>query len=250
MRDLRKLALTSTLILLLLALLNVTGQIRFQEVKAQGTTLAVSKIYNVNQTGTLLVNITVSEVSQMYGWVISLQWDPTIIQVSTGDKNGLLKNRVYYNVYEGDFMKNVSATIFSVNKVNNESGNITNLSCFFKVTGTTVSGSGLLATINFTLLKVGTTAINITYSSLIDRNGGGIDHTAISGLITNQPEPPPPPIWTQFWFQATVVTVIVVVVIPVLVIKQLSGRTSLTAEDIEKIMGYEENVEGEPLKED
>ncbi|MEM3627869.1 MAG: hypothetical protein QXJ11_06250 [Candidatus Bathyarchaeia archaeon] len=246
----RKLALTLTLISLLLTLLNITGPIRFQEAKAQGTTLAVSKIYNVNQTGTLLVNITVSEVSGMFGWIISLQWDPSVLQVNTGDKNGLLKSRVYYNIYEGDFMKNVSATSFSVNRVDNATGNITNLSCFFKVTGTTVSGSGLLATINFTLLEVGTTAINVTYSSLINRDGKGIDHIVVSGLVTDQPEPPPPPIWTQFWFQATLVTVMVVVVIPALIIKRLSGKTSLTAEDIEKIMGYEENVEGEPLNED
>jgi hypothetical protein len=246
----KKLAFALMSMLLLYTLLNAANPIKFQEAKAQGTTLAVSRIYNLNETGTFLANITISEVSQMYAWVISLAWDPTIIQVSTGDKNGLLKSRVYYNIYQGDFMRKVSETSFTVNRVDNTTGNITNLACYFKVTGQTVSGSGILATINFTLLKVGTTSINITYSSVMDRNGEPIAHTTISGLVTDQPEPPPPPIWTQFWFQATLITVIVVVVIPTLVIKRLSGRTTLTAEDIEKIMGYEENVEGEPLQED
>lgn len=231
--------------------------------KAAATTVAISKVYGMNQTGTtFLINITVSDVTGIYGWVMNLEWNPDMIKVTTGDPEGLNHRRANYNIYQGDFMQSASRTYFLVNSIDNNQGTIKALACAFTTTGYTVSGSGLLASINFTLLDVGTTAINFTgpsisqpgHSILQSRSGEEIPHSIINGLVTDQPPPPPPPIWAESWFQNLVVAVIavfmLVVVLPTGVVIKLRNTPPLTDEELEKLGEYDEEIEGEPLPED
>ena len=254
MKGLKKLTLIPILILIV-ALTNFTIAImNVHEVEAATPTLTVGKVYNMTEVGsTFIVNITVSDISEMGGWVLSLKWDPNMIEISKGDQNGLYKRtgegKVYYNIYEGEFMKEESSTTFIVNKINETSGTIVSLACFFAVAGISVGGSGRLAFINFTLLNVGQTSINITQSTLLDRNGRGVDHNVENGLVTNLPPPSPPPIWMQPWFPTTVAAVTVAVAVPIYIIRLLKKRVPLTREEIEKIKGYEEVIEGKPLPE-
>lgn len=250
MKLLRKSALI-LILLLIAATTNVTAIINIPKAKAAAPTLAISNVYNVTEAGTTFTaNITVSDVTEMGGWFVSLKWNPDAISLNKGDRAGLYKRRVYYNIYEGGFMRNVSSANLLVNKITEANGTITGLACLFVVAGTSVSGSGLLALINFTLVNVGTTTINITNSIIMDRGGAGIDHTTVNGLVTNLPPPLPPPIWMQPWFSITVITVAVLVVVPVFTVRTLRRRVTLTKGELEKIKGYEEEIEGIPLPED
>jgi hypothetical protein len=247
---LRKSALV-LMLLLIAATTNVTATINIPKAKAAAPTLAISSLYNATKAGvTFTANITVSNVVEMYGWVVSLEWDPDAIEINKGDKAGLYKRRVYYNVYESDFMRNVSSTNFLANAINEEDGTITALACLFVLAGTSVSGSGVLGSISFNLSKVGTTTINITQSGILDRTGGAIDHIVVNGIVTDLPPPLPPPIWMQPWFSMTVIAVAVLVAVPVFTVRALRRRVPLTKEELEKIEGYKEEVEGIPLLED
>jgi hypothetical protein len=253
-KQLRKPAI-ALVALLVFASVNVTVMVNIPKAEAQGPTLQVSKAYGLNVTGTtLLVNITIDGVAELGGWSIDLKWDPNITQVSMGDRNGLSKKSrtglIYYNIYEGGLMRNASSTNFLVNAVNNTGGTLTALASFFKEVGNSVAGSGTLALINFTLINVGTTTINVTQSTIQDRAGITVDHTTENGLITNQPPPPPPPFWTNPLFQTGVILFFVIVVLPTVVIVRLRGKAPLTEKDIKEIEEYKEETEGEPLTEE
>ena len=185
-----------------------------------GPTVTVTSVYNVKEpSATFSVNITVKDVSDVLMWVINLTWDPNIIKISTGDTNGLKKRGIYYNIYEGPFLKSIRTTIFLANAIDNTEGSITALSAGYMSAGSTASGSGVLATINFTCINVGTTTIEITgpstasswRSMLIDHTGKEMSHKDVNGVFTENP-PPQTPIWTQLWFQTTLVTVVVIIV--------------------------------------
>jgi len=223
-------------------------------VHAASPTVTITGIYNVTEPGkTFLVNITVSDVSNLFMWVINMSWDPSITQISTGDPAGLLRKGIRYNIYEGRFMKNIRSTVFVANIINNTAGTITSLSAGYLNPGTTPSGSGILATINFTLVKVGTTAINITgpsatypgHSMLIDHTGKEMPHEDIDGVVTEHGPPPPPPIWTQLWFQVTVPVVVVAIAVGYVGIKVVKpARDRAKAKEAEEIL-EDEKVEEE-----
>jgi hypothetical protein len=253
-KHLRKPAI-ALIALLVFASVNATMMANIPKAEAQRATLRVSKSYGLNETGTtFLVNITIDNVAELGSWTIDLKWDPNITKLSTGDKSGLSKKArtglTYYNIYEGGFMRNQSTTSFTVNAVNNTNGTLTVLASAFKEVGNSVAGSGTLALINFTLMNVGTTTINITRSTLSDRGGVGVEHTTENGLITNQPPPPPPAFWTNPIFRTAVILFFIVVVLPTVVIIRLRGKATLTEKDMEKIREYKEEIEGEPLPEE
>ena len=254
-----------SIVLIAMAAFTITASFNIPEARAALPVVTISKVYDMNQTGsTFVVNITVSDVSELGGWGMNLSWNPAILKITTGDPTGLQKKagRIYvnYSIHGGDFMRNMASTSFTANAINNTAGTIRQLACYFTVAGQSVSGSGILATINFTLLNTGTTAINITgpnnatmpyRSVLAGRGGGPIDHVEVNGLVTDQPGPPPTPIWSETWFQALVVTVVVLVVVPTGVIARLRSRPPQSEEELKRLSQYEENeVEGIPLPED
>jgi len=181
-------------------------------------TVAVTSLYNVTEPGTtFLVNITVIDVTDLFMWIINMSWDPDIIQITTGDQNSLKKGGIYYNIYEGPFLNNTRPTTgLRVTELNNTGGTITKLSCTYVSSGSTPSGNGALAMINFTLLKKGTAIIDINGPSvkhpgrcvLQDSSGNEIIIEVVDGTLT---ESGPPPIWTQFWFSATIIGIIVII---------------------------------------
>jgi len=173
-------------------------------------TVSITRLYNLNlQSGqTIMINVTVSDISGLTSCRVNLAWDPKVLKVTTGDPNGWKDpiTGIKYSVYEGSFLKEFSnSTIFLINKVDNAAGNITAIFNAITSQGITASGSGVLATINFTYINPGTTTIRVIgpkegHSSLQSSTGEQIQHQDINGLITNDA---PPPIWTEFWFQAT-----------------------------------------------
>jgi hypothetical protein len=153
--------------------------------------LEISSVYDVTEGQTFLVNITVTDVNDLFKWVINIQWDPEIIKITTGDTNGLAQSIfgviTYYNIYEGPFLKSVRETRVLFTLMDNTNGKIQALTSGYATAGTsTASGSGVLATINFTCTVPGTTNINITGSMLLDHTLTEMLHKTKNGLVTDQ----------------------------------------------------------------
>lgn len=165
---------------------------------ASKPTVKLSSVYNVTKDQTFLVNVTANDVDDLFKWQTSLKWDPEIIQITTGDTNGLSQEMrgvtTYYNIYEGPFLKSVRETRMLYHTINNTGGEIRSLSVGYAAAGSsTASGSGVLATINFTCVKTGATALNITGPSeegkslLMDHTMTDMPHEDENGLVTDQP---------------------------------------------------------------
>jgi len=207
------------LIIVLIITVIIVAIVPSEPWRPQVPTVAVTSLYNmeIEPGQTFPVNITVTDVPDLYMWFVNMSWDPNIIQITTGDPNGTEKDGTYYNIYEGPFMKSIRETRgIYVSKINNTGGTIKTLSCAFKGPGSTLNGSGVLAMINFTLLEKGTAIIDINGPSaeypgrcvLQDQFGKEMNIEVVDGTVT---ESGPPPIWTQFWFLATVIGIIVII---------------------------------------
>jgi len=218
--------------------------------------LEISRIYNANlQPGqTIEVNITISDVVDLASYFIDLAWDPYVLKVTTGDKNGWQDplTGIYYSVYEGPFLKKVSnSTRFLIAEVDNAKGKIVYLFGGYRITGIGATGSGVLVTINFTCVHPGTTTIEIVGPAngtaiLHNSRGDLLSHTEVYGLITTEG---PPPIWANLVFQTTVATVetIVLIIISVIIIilrrpPSKSKKKRMKEEELleEEIFGEEE----------
>lgn len=190
-----------------------------------GPTVSISKLYSLNlgSGDTVGVNVTVSDLSDMTSLRVNLAWDPKVLKVTTGDPGGWTDEitGVKYNIYEGSFLKSfTNSTIFIINDVNNNGGNITALYNAITTTNVTATGSGVIATINFTCVNPGTTTIRIVgprqgQSSMQSSTGEQVLHRDIDGVVTSGG---PPGIWTELWFQATLGIIIVEIVVVVLAI--------------------------------
>jgi hypothetical protein len=238
------------ILIILIALIVAANLNNFSQVQAASPKVTLTSIYNLTEDDvgkTFLVNITVSDVSDLLMWVFNLSWDPTVLQVSTGDPTGLLRKGVRYNIYEGPFLKSIRSTVFVANAVNNTGGTISSLAAGYLAPDGTPSGSGVLVSINFTLVKLATTTVEITGPSadfpgngmLINQAGKEIAHDEVDGVITDQPPPPPPPIWTELWFQlaliiASVAIVLIVVTIKIIIPRRERARAREAQEVIEE----------------
>ena len=211
-----------TLPMILLLALAITSivhihQIPMLETKAATPILRIVDTYNITQLNmTFNVNITITDVSNLFLWVVDLKWNASVIEVTTGDPQGIRRvvggKYVYFNLYEGPFLKEVHETSFVCNKIDNTQGELTHLGAAYTSLGSGASGSGLLATMNFTCLSVGETTIEIVDSVLMSSQQQSIAHQRVNGTVTGKP-PPIPPIWTQLWFQGTIVGIAVVAVV-------------------------------------
>jgi hypothetical protein len=182
-------------------------------------TLAISRIYNVQlQPGeTIEVNVTISDVSNLASVRVDLAWDPYVLKVTTGDPHGWTHpiTEVNYSIFEGSFLRSFSnVTKFLVNDVNNNDGTIEAIFVGILEQGKTASGSGVLATINFTCVNPGITTIEVIgpregHASIQSGDGMQIPHKEIYGLVTDMG---PPPIWTESGFQVSFITVEIIVI--------------------------------------
>jgi hypothetical protein len=145
-----------------------------------------------------------------------------VLKITTGDRNGWRDGLtgIRYGIYEGPFFKSfTNSTFFLINDVNNNLGKITSIYDAITVGGIGASGSGVVATINFTCVNPTTnTSIRITgpsqgHSTLQTITAFQIQHQDIDGLVTAGGSPG---VWTELWFQVTVSVVIVEIIVLVL----------------------------------
>jgi hypothetical protein len=206
-----------TCIILLAAIKTNIFPINIQQVSAQNPKVTVSRIYNFKSVNTnFLVYINVSDVVNLNGFIMNVSWNPKIIKLNEGDPGGItpLKNRTRkFNIYFGEFL---NVTYKGVELINNEKGYIKCLWGSRKTGG--VSGSGVLVKLNFTLIGIGTTKIEITNEVIgaqdqcviHDSSGKPIPHDELDGIVSDQP-PPTPQLWEEPAFQYTMTGVICVV---------------------------------------
>jgi hypothetical protein len=183
-------------------------------------TLAVTKIYNkgLQKGQSIMVNLTVSGVSNLIAYSVNLAFNPSVLQVTKGNPKGVKdpQTGIIYDIYQGPFLRlSTSNTMFLINGVDNTHGNISAIVQAIIPAGDSSSGSGVLALINFTCVNPTTyTAINITGTSTLETTTSfGISHQAIDGFITAGAGPG---VWTELWFQATLIVVVIEILVVVL----------------------------------
>jgi hypothetical protein len=179
--------------------------------------LSIDKVYNVTNVGdTVLVNMTLNNVPSCGGWETTLVWDPSVANLTTGGINFTQPafGGPSVGLFEGPFLKNVASTLFIVNSADNKKGEAV-VGAVFVSAGQAASGTGVVLAMNFTILRVGTTTIEMrppfagaNQSVVVDAKNHLVDHAEAYGLVT---EKGPPPVWTSADFQNTTIATEVVV---------------------------------------
>jgi hypothetical protein len=166
--------------------------------------LSVGNVYNANEVGSIVqVNVTLSNIPSCSTWGINITWDPYYVQLTNGTPP--FEGGPPFEVREGEFFTaRNSSTFLYFNEINLVKGQMIVID-LFTTPGVYVSGSGVIFTLNFTIVRVGTSAVelnpptaNLTQSAVGDMYNKDVDHDELNGTITNNG---PPPIWTTTDFQ-------------------------------------------------
>ena len=143
----KKILLVTTLgILQLIALFSASA---VQSASSTTTILLSPKIIQAKVGSTIAVDLVVDNVTDLGCWVISIRWNPKIVKLT--------------NVYEGPFLRDHGDTWFLINTLDQASGKL-QFGEGFNVSGVGVTGSGVLASMNFTILNFGFTPLQISTS--------------------------------------------------------------------------------------
>ena len=177
MRRMKKLA--TTLFLIAVALASVAA---IKPSRASGTaTISVDSAtqqFSPEQVGdTIQVNIDVSNVQNLWAWdITNLKFDPGVLNLT--------------QVSEGPFLKQAGQTLFlwtSQSAVAISKGDIPDMSCTL-LEISSANGSGVIATLTFQVVSLGTSQINFTQPTLEDPNQGQIAFNAINTNVNVVPE--------------------------------------------------------------
>jgi Cohesin domain/PEP-CTERM motif len=156
----------------------VFGMLAAQATTGVAATLSLSATPSpVVQGSPLAVNVVVGDIADLYAYQFSLSFNPSLLQ-ATG-------------VTEGAFLATGGTTFFSSGSIDNTLGSIS--FSFNSLIGNLpgVSGTGVLATINFSTLATGTSALNFADTLLLDSNLGDLTVDIQNGSITISPVPEP-----------------------------------------------------------
>ena len=142
------------------------------------------------------VTLRIDAVTDLYLWVVTITWDPNVVEIVTGDPDGLLDidSMVFYNIYEGDFFEPWPTTWGTVLPVDIDPVSGIIIELVDTLTGPLpgVSGSGDLALFMFRVKDEAEpcthSTVSIILSDLIDTAGGHIPHTVGPGLFHVIPE--------------------------------------------------------------
>lgn len=184
----RKFLLCSLMLIALATIGNVKVQAETTKVGFYPTSVTIE------QTGlTATVNLNITSVTKLLLWSVEFTWDPTKIQLTTGDTTNGFEypggSGIYYGIYEGSFFP--SSVGLLATGINNTAGYVKGLTCGKIPPG--ITGSGILAIFNFTAVGISQTALHINgptdgHSQISDQNGASIAHDDIDGSITVIPE--------------------------------------------------------------
>lgn len=114
------------------------------------------------------INISISNVIDLYGWELKLRWNAAILDV--------------VNVTEGPFLKSHDETFFFPQIVNEAGYLVLDCTLLGDVSG--VNGSGVLATMQFHVKESGSCDLPLYYTMLIDSAERTITHTVRNGRFS------------------------------------------------------------------
>jgi len=145
--------------------------------QASPTTIGIdpSEVKDLDPGQSFSVNITVTDVTDLYSWSVNLTFDPAVLNVE--------------NVTEGPFLKQAHNTVPLPVNIDNAAGFVFAGAIFMiplPENGST--GSGVLATIVFTVKGSGATDLHFELHKLhtvISTNQILITHTATDGVFRN-----------------------------------------------------------------
>jgi Cohesin domain len=130
---------------------------------------------NVSLGGSTDVTIQITGVSDLYAFQFDVGFDASVVSATSVD--------------EGAFLPAGGSTFFFGGSIDNVTGSISSIadSLIGPVPG--VSGSGMLATIQFQGIGMGISPIQLSNIILLDSNLGDIDFTSADGSLSTVPEP-------------------------------------------------------------
>lgn len=165
-------------------------------------TLEIDRVYNMTEAGqTVMVNVTLRNVPSTIGcsgWGFKLTWDSSVAKLTTNGPDAVQPASGGPSVVltEGPFLKSVGATVFVADSVDNDQGEAV-LGCMLLDLRNNASGTGVILMMNFTIVKPGTTALELgspspyfNQSGVGDASNHWMDHVDINGWITERKEEP------------------------------------------------------------
>lgn len=135
----------------------------------------------------LIINVTVSDVTDLYLWMFRLSWNKTVLQLNTINEEPFLEK-------DGGSTSGIMLSP-SISEIN-DAGRIEEAACSIVGAVPGVDGSGTIATLNFTCLSIGSTSLEFweepplyeLETDLLDSNGETIPHTALPTTVDVIPE--------------------------------------------------------------
>ena len=152
---------------------------------AQADPIIAAPFVTANAGDTFVIPISIANAGDLASWQFDLTFNPTVVRANS--------------VTEGPFLSAFGATLFGSGAVDNTSGRISLVTDSFVDLPPDPSGSGVLATIEFTALAAGVSPLTFSDIFLNDVDQG---FSAASGQITVGGTPVPTPEPTTFIFLA------------------------------------------------
>ena len=166
------------LIILLVTITSVIVATNFSEAEADETLPIVQIIPSYcqveNISNPFLLNLTITNVTDLYGWEVKIYYLNTIIECT--------------NITEGSFLKSENDTVWFpiVNNTYNATYGRIHVACSLMGMIPGVNGSGTLATLTFQAKCGGNTTLQLVDTKLADSNRpyhNPISHTTTNGFV-------------------------------------------------------------------
>jgi len=139
------------------------------------TTVSVSPATTTALVGqTITVNITVSTVSNLVGWMAGITFNPNVLTC--------------LSVQEGPFLSQEGTTVWIAGTINNTTGTLGVLGCAL-CGSSTVNGGGTLATARFWCSNTGSSELNLTSEGLANSTLQVIPSAISNSQVTVSPAP-------------------------------------------------------------
>ncbi len=125
---------------------------------------------------TFSLNVDIADVTDLYAFQFDVGFDPTLLAATSES--------------EGPFLSSAGTTIFFPGTIDNVGGAISGTGDVLSgaISGASTSGTpGLLATLQFTALAEGTSAISLSNIVLLDSSLNDISFTSMDGSVTVVP---------------------------------------------------------------
>ena len=147
---------------------------------------AMISIDPITQTATdgsqVVVNVDITGVTDLYGFQFDLEFNPSVLAAVSSS--------------EGTFLPSGGGTFFVPGTIDNVGGTVSATADTLLTAITGVSGSGALATFDFTAIGPGSSSLSIANVTLLDSNLNSIPNTAGGGSVTvTNPTPLPAAAW-------------------------------------------------------